>query len=156
MKLFFSLWEVWGSVHLSTALLSPSPTHIHIHTQSVLLSFYTYILNGILSWLISLGDSLPVSPAYKAIIYWRLIMEQVRHKGFIYLFFLHKGFKDFFIQLTHQIFQVLCLSYRLRNEVHMVSNSNLTQPQSWFFLMMLYCLSMDGKRDHIVIKFVHN
>lgn len=146
MKLFSSLQEVWGSVHLSTALLSPSPTHIDIHTQSIFLSFYTYILNGILSWLISLGDSLPFSPAYKVIIYWRLIMNQVRHKGF----------KDFFLLNSHQIFQVLCLSYRLRNEVHMVSNSNLTQPQSWFFLMMLYCLSMDGKRDHIVIKFVHN
>lgn len=107
MKLFSSLWEVWGSVHLSTALLSlsPSPTHIHIHTQSVLLSFYTYILNGILSWLISLGDSLPFSPAYKAIIYWRLIMEQVRHKGFIYLFFYIRILKTFLFNSHTKFFR---------------------------------------------------
>ena len=56
-------------------------THTHTHTIHIPLIVYLY-LEGILNWLISLGDSLPFSPAYKAIIYGRLIMDQVRHKGF--------------------------------------------------------------------------
>ena len=145
MKLFSSLQEVWGSLHLSTALFSPSPTHIHIHTQSIFLSLYTYILKVFLIGLFLLGI------AYLSLLHTKLSFME----GLSWTKWNIRSLKTFLLK-SCQIFQALCLSYRLRNEVHTVSNSNLTQPQSWFFFMMLYCLSMDSERDHIVIKSVHN